>query len=135
MVLGAAVAALLLLFHRDAGDMVRIWIESSTFNHCALIVPIIAWLVWQRRRELGQLRARAWTGGSSSSRQEPCLAVGWAASVALARHLGLVSCSREWVVACLGKAWAAPRLSAVLRLLPGAGRRRDRAHHADRDCA
>ena len=36
--LGAAWASLLLLFWRDAADMAAIWWNSSTFNHCLLIV-------------------------------------------------------------------------------------------------
>ena len=105
--LAAASAAILLLFWRDAFDMAQVWMESATYNHCALILPIIGWLVWQRRDELSQLAPSAWT---------PALlvvgagALGWllgeAGSVALARHAGLVLMLQGTVIACLGKAVA-----------------------------
>ena len=33
------------MFWRDALSMAAIWWDSSTFNHCLLVVPIIGWLV------------------------------------------------------------------------------------------
>jgi hypothetical protein len=54
-VLGFVAATILVLFHRDAADMVGLWLKSETFNHCALILPIIGWLVWQRLAELRRL--------------------------------------------------------------------------------
>nr|WP_295374962.1 exosortase A [uncultured Sphingosinicella sp.] len=105
--LGVAAAAILILFARDAYDMGRIWVESSTYNHCALILPIIAWLVWQRLPELRQLAPSAWAPGLILV---GIGALGWllgeAATVALARHAGLVLMLQGAVVACLGKAVA-----------------------------
>jgi exosortase A len=101
--LAVVCAGVLLLFARDAGAMAAIWWESSTFNHCLLIPPIIAWLVWQRWPELQRLSPRAWFPGLA------IVAVGgfgWllgeAAGVAVARHLGLVMMLQGAVVACLG---------------------------------
>jgi len=105
--LAAAVAAILILFHRDAAHMATIWWTSSTFNHILLIPPILAWLVWQRRAELALLRPSVWW--------PPLLlvaagAAGWllgeAAGVALARHAGLVLMLQGAVACCLGKAAA-----------------------------
>jgi exosortase A len=104
LALGGAVAGLLLLFHRDAADMVRIWLTSSTYNHCALILPIIAWLVWQRRPALDRLAPAAWTPGLLLVAAGAFVwLVGEAGGVALARHLGLVLMLQGAVVACLGK--------------------------------
>jgi lysylphosphatidylglycerol synthetase-like protein (DUF2156 family) len=61
LALAAAAALLLLLFGRDAAHMGEIWWTSSTYNHCALILPIIGWLVWQRLPELRQLQPAAWS--------------------------------------------------------------------------
>ena len=105
LALGAAVAAILVLFHRDAAHIATIWWTSSTFNHVLLIPAILAWLVWQRRFELAQLRPSAWW--------PPLVLVGagamlWllgeAAGVALARHAALVFMIQGTVAACLGKA-------------------------------
>ena len=81
----------------------RIWWTSTTFGHCLFIGPVIAWLVWQRRRELVQVAPVAWWPGLA------LVAVGgfgWllgdAASVALARHLGLVMMLQGAVLTMLG---------------------------------
>lgn len=105
MVLGAASAAILLLFARDVVDMVRIWQEASTYNHCLLIAPIIAWLVYQRRDGLRRLvpgiwpLALVWSGLGSLA-----WLVGEAGGVALARHAGLVAVLQGAAMALLGPA-------------------------------
>jgi exosortase A len=96
-------ASILALFWRDAGDMAAIWWNSSTFNHCLLIIPILGWLVDQRKAELAKVRPQPWA---------PALlwlgagAFGWllgdAAGVALARHLGLVMMLQGAVGTLLG---------------------------------
>ena len=100
---GAAWVALLLLFWRDAADMVAIWWNSSTFNHCLLIVPVLVWLVLQRKELLADLKPEPWTpavlyGAVGAS--------GWllgdAAGLAVARQLGLVMMLQGSVAALLG---------------------------------
>ncbi len=95
--------AILILFHQDVIDITQIWWNSSTFNHCLLIVPILIWLVMQRTDELAKLTPQAWW--------PPLLyagvgAFGWllgdAAGVAVARHLGLVMMLQGAVSALLG---------------------------------
>ena len=100
-----AIAALIILalFHRDAADMAGIWWNDSNFGHVLFVPPIIAWLVWQRRHALAEMRPLNWW---------PALALvaagglGWllgqAAGVALARHLGLVLMLQGAVVTLLG---------------------------------
>ena len=103
--LGALAAAILLPFHRDAIDIAVIWWSSSSFGHCLFMIPIIAWLAWQRRDGLEQLTPRNWAPGLL------LVAVGaggWllgdAAGVAVARHFGLVMMLQGSVVALLGPA-------------------------------
>ena len=105
LILALASGAILLLLARDAADMAAIWWTSSTYNHCALILPIIAWLVWQRLPELRRLEPVAWW--------PPLLLVGagsllWllgdAGGVGLARHTALVLMLQGAVMACLGRA-------------------------------
>jgi exosortase A len=103
--LGIVSAAILLLFRRDAADMVEIWLGTSTFNHCALILPIIGWLVWQRLPELRQLQPAAWAPGLAIVAAGALFwLLGEAAIAALPRHFGLVLMLQGAVVACLGKA-------------------------------
>jgi exosortase A len=51
---GLALGLLLLgaLFNREVLAAVRTWNESTAYNHCILILPIFAWLVWDRRFSL-----------------------------------------------------------------------------------
>ncbi len=101
--LGIASVVILALFWRDTADIATIWWNSSTFNHCLLILPIIWWLADQRKSELAKITPQAWT---------PALvwvgagALGWllgdAAGVALARHAGLVMMLQGVVGTLLG---------------------------------
>jgi exosortase A len=105
--LGFAWAAILILFRGDAADIATIWWSSSTFNHCLLIGPIIAWLIWQRLPQLRQLVPAAWAPGLALVAVG---AAGWlvgeASGIASGRHLGLAFMLQGAVIACLGKAVA-----------------------------
>ncbi len=103
-ILAAAATLVLVLLRQDVADMVRIWLDSSTFNHCALITPIIAWLVWQRLPQLRQLSPSAWSPGLIVIAAGAALWVlGWAGSIGLARHLALVVILQGLVITCLGR--------------------------------
>ncbi len=49
-------------FRDTASAMVGIWWRSDTFTHCFLVVPIVLWLVWHKRKLLSQLQPKpnAW---------------------------------------------------------------------------
>ena len=100
-------AAILALFNGDAADIASIWWNSSTFNHCLLIPPIIAWLVWQRLPELRAAQPAGWLPGLGLV-GVGALAwlLGEAGGVALGRHLGLVLMLQAGLIACLGPAVA-----------------------------
>jgi exosortase A len=51
----ALVLGLLLLgvlFQQDVSAAVGIWSDSTAYNHCFLIIPIVAYLIWDRRATL-----------------------------------------------------------------------------------
>jgi exosortase A len=48
----AVVAALIALMHRTALEIALTWYSSNAYNHGFLILPICAYLVWQKREEL-----------------------------------------------------------------------------------
>ncbi|MDB5705051.1 MAG: exosortase [Sphingomonas bacterium] len=102
-ILAGVAILLVLLFHEDAAGLAKIWWTSTTFGHCLFIAPVIAWLVWNRRAELGQVVPIAWWPGLALVALG---GFGWllgdAASVALARHLGLVMMLQGAVVTILG---------------------------------
>lgn len=105
--LGTAAAAILALFWADAADMAGIWWNSSTYNHCILIPPLIGWLAWQRRVELARLTPLVWLPGLALV---GIGAFGWllghAGGISLARHAGLVLMLQGVAVTLLGKAVA-----------------------------
>lgn len=102
--LGAVAALVLLLLARDATHLATVWWTSSTFNHCLLILPIIAWLVWQRAPALGTLTPTTWplglllVGAGSAS-----WLLGDAAGVSLLRHAGLIVILQGCVATLLGR--------------------------------
>lgn len=94
---------LLGVFHPDVIHLVSLWLNSSTFNHCLLLVPVIGWLVWQRRHELAKLSPRAWAPGVIwMAGGSMVWLVGDAASVAMLRQIGLVVMLQGTVPALLG---------------------------------
>jgi exosortase A len=105
LALAAVAAAILLVFTRDAAGMATIWWESATFNHCFLILPLIAWLIWQRIPELRQIAPAAWAPGLIAvASGAAAWLLGDVGGVAVMRHAGLVLMLQGAVVACLGKA-------------------------------
>ncbi|MDQ2892627.1 MAG: exosortase A [Pseudomonadota bacterium] len=101
--LAIAVGAVLLIFHADIVRMVGVWWTASTYGHCFLIAPIVAWLVWQRRDEMAQLMPTGWWPGLLLVTLG---GLGWlmgdAGSVAFARQLGVVVMFQGAVVTILG---------------------------------
>ena len=100
----AVTLLLFALFARDVGDMVAIWTGDRTYNHCLLVGPIVAVLVWLRRRELARLTPglwRAplvWVAGAASA-----WLLGELAGVGQVRHLALIAMAQGAVAACLGR--------------------------------
>ncbi len=101
--LGIVIAGALAIFHRDAADMAAIWWNISTYNHCLFILPIIGWLIWQRKDELARLTPNGWwpgligVGGSAL-----VWMLGEAAGVALFRHAALIGIVQFAVATVLG---------------------------------
>ena len=101
--LGLTMAAIILLFWRDGLAMVDTWWNVSTYNHCLLILPIIIWLVQQRREELAKITPAIWAPGLLWI---AAASFGWmlgeAAGVSFARQLGLVMMLQGVVMTLLG---------------------------------
>lgn len=96
--------AILLLFHRDAADMIGIWWHSATFTHCLLMVPMIGWLVAQRKDALRTLEPACWWPALIWIAGAGLLwLLGDAAGVALFRHLALILMLQGAVAAILGE--------------------------------
>lgn len=45
----ATIVAIVAVYAETAGTIVDIWVRSETFAHGFIVVPIVGWLIWQRR--------------------------------------------------------------------------------------
>ena len=50
--------ALGLLFHTEVVAAVTVWQDSTAYNHCFLVIPIVLYLIWDRRDTLRDASAR-----------------------------------------------------------------------------
>jgi exosortase A len=55
--LAAGLVGLALLFHAEIAAAVKTWIDSTAYNHCFLVIPIVVFLIWDRRSSLRGLTA------------------------------------------------------------------------------
>ncbi len=101
--LGIVSVSILLIFAADVTKMVDIWWNSSTFTHCLFILPLVGWLIWQRRAEVAVLTPRIWAPGLV------VIAIGalmWltgaAGGIALFRHASLVIMIQGSAITILG---------------------------------
>jgi exosortase A len=44
-----------LIFRQEVVGAYRVWVDSATYNHCFLIIPISLYMIWQRRGALALL--------------------------------------------------------------------------------
>jgi exosortase A len=72
LLFGGLFVLLLAAFSNAVLRLVDVWWNDVTFNHCFFVLPISAWLIWGRRRELAQL----------SPKREPLALLGLAAGAA-----------------------------------------------------
>jgi exosortase A len=54
-VLGVCSLALGLIFRQEFVGAYRVWVDSATYNHCFLIIPISLYMIWERRAALASL--------------------------------------------------------------------------------
>jgi len=105
VILAVTVAALLVLFARDVGDMAGQWWNSSTYQHCLFILPIIGWLIWQRRFEVLAITPAAWLPGLIPVAFGAfAWLIGEAGGASLIRHAALVVMVQGAVLTILGPA-------------------------------
>jgi exosortase A len=51
----ACFGALCLIFREEVAGAYRVWMNSATYNHCFLIIPISLYMIWQRRNMLASV--------------------------------------------------------------------------------
>jgi exosortase A len=57
-VLAVGLAALGVIFWREMTAAVEVWDASTAYNHCFLVIPIAAWMAWERRASVAYMPAR-----------------------------------------------------------------------------
>ena len=50
--LALGLLALGVLFHAEAAAAVQVWIDSTAYGHCFLVLPMALYLAWDRRASL-----------------------------------------------------------------------------------
>jgi len=58
ILIGIASLVFAVVFQREVGGAVRVWIESTAYNHCFLILPLIGFLLWERRAVIASVSPR-----------------------------------------------------------------------------
>ena len=108
--IGTAALVFAAVFRQDIGGAVRVWIESTAYNHCFLILPLIGYLLWERRAVIASVSPRPsfWP-----LLLMPLLSTGWLLAAILdiqeARQLILVAMFEVVLLVALG-----PRLVWLL---------------------
>lgn len=93
----------IVLLWRDVAHMVGIWWDSSTFNHCLILLPVIGWLVIDRWPQVRQLQPVAWGPGLVWIALALIVWMAGALSgVALLRHSGVIGALQGAVLTVLG---------------------------------
>ena len=54
----AGILVLGVLFRMEVTTAVNVWWDSTAYNHCFLVIPIVVYLLWDRRSALSGLAAR-----------------------------------------------------------------------------
>ncbi len=115
-------ALLGLAFHQEVAAAVSVWSVSTAYNHCFLVLPIAAWLAWERRDRVAAAAVRPlpWAALLAAP-----LAVAWLAAERLGvmegRQFVALACTELLALAVLGwpmaRAFAAP-LAYLVFLVP-----------------
>ena len=96
------------LYWSTVQETVRVWYESETFNHCFLILPIVAFLVWRRLDQLKALEPKPWLLGLVPLFGSSLLwLVGNTAGVLVAEQIALVAMAQSLVLTLFG--WSVVR--------------------------
>ncbi|MEI8592651.1 exosortase A [Photobacterium sp. Hal280] len=93
------------LFWPSLSNMVNVWANSKTYEHCFLVVPICLWLVWRERKAIRPLRPSAsWTAATLLAVSCLLWLLGRAAGIGLFEHFAAIVSLQLLLWAVLGTA-------------------------------
>ena len=99
---GAGLVLLCAAFHQEVAAAVRVWNQSTAYGHCWLVLPIVGWLLWERRKLMaGAVRPTAWPALAAVPVVLVWVAADWLGLME-GRQLALVGFAELLLVACLG---------------------------------
>jgi exosortase A len=58
--LGLGLLLLAGIFYREIAAAIQTWTDSTAYNHCFLVLPIVGYLLWDRRFDLHGVPIRPW---------------------------------------------------------------------------
>ncbi len=95
--------ALALAFWPTLSSLIHIWDNNVSYQYCWLIAPIIAWLVYERRKELAQLTPKPSLWGVAAFAGAALLwLLGEAGQINVVRHAALIFMLQASVLAVFG---------------------------------
>jgi exosortase A len=99
----ATLAGIILLFWKTCASLFFIWNNNVSYQYCFLILPIIGWLIYERRKELIQLTPRSSLWGVAAFCGASLLwLLGEAGDINLVRHAALIFMLQSTVLAVFG---------------------------------
>jgi exosortase A len=120
--LGVGLLLLCVLFHQEIAAAALVWSTSTAYGHCWLVLPIVGWLLWERRAAAAAYPPQpiAWPVFAA-----PLVAAAWLASdwlgIMEGRQLALLGFVELLLLAVLGTRlwWAlSPALLYLVFLVP-----------------
>jgi len=54
--IAVACAGFALVFRHEIGAALKVWTESTAYNHCFLVLPLVGVLLWNRREQIAALQ-------------------------------------------------------------------------------
>jgi exosortase A len=97
------IACIALVFRDTCASLFHIWNDNVSYQYCFLIIPIIVWLIYERRKELVQLTPRPslW-GVAAFSGAALIWLLGEAGDINLVRHAALIFMLQSTILAVFG---------------------------------
>jgi len=104
---GAATCAIIVALNTTFVTMLKTWLVSTSFNHCFLIPPASAYLVWLRRKRLAKIEPQASIAGLAAAISAAAVWIlGELAGTAIVQGFAAVSLIQFSIWAILGTSMA-----------------------------
>ncbi len=122
IIAGAGLVLLSLAFTPEIGAAVRVWNQSTAYGHCWLVLPIVGWLLWERRAVVaaGVPMPTAWPALAAIPVGLVWVAADWL-GIMEGRQLALIAFAELLLMSALGwRLWWAlsPAFLYLLFLVP-----------------